>query len=124
MRRRLLTAVAGVLLAASVSPSAQAGICEVFRSPIRFATDAEVQMMVLSGRDCRIRFREKEVFPVERNQLTGWPLHGGARVEGMATAYYRSNPGYRGADRFSFTLCGAEGAMTACSRVTVRVHVR
>lgn len=122
--RTLVVLFAGAVLAASWPSTAAAAICEVFRRPIAFAVDSEVQIIVLSGRDCRVRFYDDEVFAVETIELTERPLHGGARVQPLATVYYRSNPGYRGNDRFAFKLCGAESGRRGCSNVFVRIRVR
>lgn len=119
---RLLLLPAVLVLA--LPSAAQAATCEVYRQPLAFATDAVVEMTVLSGRDCRIRYPDEELFEIRSNDLTGRPLHGGARVQGKATAYYRSNPGYKGRDHFAFTLCGENDGKSGCTRVMVKVQVR
>jgi hypothetical protein len=114
-----------VLVAALLAPgAAEAAICEVYRQPLKFAAEAVIEMIVVSGKDCRIRFPEDEQFEIERNEITARPLYGGARTEGTATAYYRSNPAYRGRDRFSFTLCGTDDGKAGCTHVQVKVLVR
>jgi hypothetical protein len=124
-RSRRLIAAAGLAgLALSAASPAGAAICEVYRQPLAFAADASIEMIVLSGMDCRIQFPPEEQFNIERNELTARPLHGGARVQAPASAYYRSNPGYKGRDRFSFTLCGAKGGKEGCSTIRVFVIVR
>ena len=80
-------------------------------------------MITESGKDCRIRFHRNEAFEVETTELSARPLHGGARVQPPLTAYYRSNPKFRGRDHFIFTLCGAQGEQTGCSSVYVKVVV-
>lgn len=111
--------------ACGLSSAADAATCEVFRQPLAFATDARIEMIVRSGRDCRVRFPSDEItFVIERNELTGRPLHGGARVQGAATAYYRSNPGYKGYDYFMFQVCGRHDERPGCSNILVKVLVR
>jgi hypothetical protein len=115
------TAAVLVLLAPA---AAKASTCEVYRQPLKFATQADVDMIVDSGRDCRVRFPADEVFDIEKNEVTGRPSYGGVKVDGTAGVYYRSNPGYRGPDRFAFTLCGHEGDKAGCSVIRVKVRVR
>jgi hypothetical protein len=106
------------------SESAGASTCEVYRHPLKFASEAEVDRIVDSGRDCRVRFPSDEVFDIEKNEVTGRPRYGGVKVDGTSGVYYRSNPGYRGPDRFAFTLCGHEGDKAGCSVIRVKVRVR
>lgn len=97
----------------------------MYRQPLAFGTDAKIEIIVRSGRDCRVRFPGDETrFEIERSELTGRPMHGGARVQDIATAYYRSNPGYKGRDRFMFRVCGRHDGKSACSNIVVRVFVR
>jgi hypothetical protein len=104
--------------------AAWSSTCEVYRQPLKFGTEANVDMIVESGRDCRVRFPSDEVFDIEKNQVTGMPRYGGAKVDGTSGVYYRSNPGYRGPDRFAFTLCGHEGGKAGCTVIRVKVRVR
>jgi hypothetical protein len=122
--RRLVAATAHALAVLAAMPEADAAVCDVYRQPLVFASEARIEMIVLSGMDCRIQYPAEEQFAIERNELITRPLHGGARVQGPATAYYRSNPGYKGRDRFSFTLCGVESGKEGCTTVRVRVIVR
>ena len=103
---------------------ADAAVCEVFRQPLKFAAEADVEMMVESGSDCRVRFPAGEVFDIEKNEVTARALYGGVKVDGTSGASYRSNPGYKGPDRFAFTLCGTEGEKAGCTVIRVRVRVR
>jgi hypothetical protein len=104
--------------------AAAASTCEVYRQPLKFAVEADVDMIVDSGRDCRVRFPSDEVFDIQKNEVTGRPRYGGVKVDGTTGVFYRSNPGYRGPDRFAFTLCGHEGEKTGCSVIRVKVRVR
>jgi hypothetical protein len=123
MRTRTILAAAAVLV--SIAPrSAGAATCEVFRQPLPFATITLVEMVVLSGKDCRVRFPDDEIFAIMSNEITVRPLYGGVRAQGTATAYYRSNPGFKGRDRFTFTLCGTDSGKEGCTDVRVKVLVR
>jgi hypothetical protein len=102
----------------------QAATCEVFRQPLPFAIETTVEMIVLSGKDCRVRFPDEEIFAITSNEITARPLHGGARAQGRASAYYRSNPGFKGRDGFMFTLCGSDDGKPGCTRVQVKILVR
>lgn len=116
-----------LVVAAAVSTAfdpAQAATCEVHRRPLVFASDADVDMFVKSGKDCRVKFSEPERFKVESNEIVARPHYGGVRVDTVSSVYYRSNPGYRGQDRFSFMLCGMEAGKRGCSTVRVKVSVR
>ncbi|MCC6947054.1 MAG: hypothetical protein IT539_04730 [Bradyrhizobiaceae bacterium] len=110
-------------VAAGPAP-ANAASCEVRRRPIVVAVDADVDMIVRSGQDCRVQFPKAEGFEAEQNEIGVRPHYGGVRVGGPSAVYYRSNPGYKGPDRFSFTLCGADGEKRGCSEVRVQVNVR
>ena len=68
-----------------------------------------------------MRFPADEIFDIEENEVTARALFGGVKVDGTSGISYRFNPGYRGPDRFVFTLCGTEGTNI---RVRVRVRVR
>lgn len=117
--------VLAVLTALSFgAPVAHAAECNVNRRPLVVAANAEVDMIVKSGRDCRIRFPAEEGFEPERGEIVDRPSHGGARMNGSYDIYYRSNPGYKGSDRFSFVLCGADYGKRGCSEIRVRINVR
>jgi hypothetical protein len=102
---------------------AQAGECEVYRVPLQLGADAGYQIITASGEDCRVPVRSPD-FVIESNEIIAPPRYGGARVDGITGTYYRSNPGYRGADAFAFGLCGSAGGKTGCSIVRVKVQVR
>jgi hypothetical protein len=112
-----------ILAFASLPQPAEALLCEVFRRPVALGRDAAIEMITESGKDCRVRFNRNEVFEVETSELSARPLHGGARVQAPLSAYYRSNPKFRGRDHFIFTLCGKQGEQTGCSSVYVKVVV-
>lgn len=117
-----VTLFAAIALGAGITP-ARAANCEVFGRPVALGVDTGVEMITRSGKDCRVRFYRDEVFEVETLELSARPLHGGARVQAPYSAYYRSNPGYRGRDHFIFTLCGSQGRKTGCSSVYVKVVI-
>jgi hypothetical protein len=81
-------------------------------------------MLVKSGKDCRVQYPADEGFEPVHGEIVIRPHHGGARVSGTFDVYYRSNPGYKGTDRFSFSLCGVTGTKQGCSEVRVKVNVR
>jgi hypothetical protein len=117
------TFAVAILAVASMPQRAEALLCEVFRRPVTLGQDAAIEMITESGKDCRVRFHRSEVFEVETSELSARPLHGGARVQAPLSAYYRSNPKFRGRDHFIFTLCGTQGERTGCSSVYVKVVV-
>lgn len=122
--RAIVFLIASLGAAAAGLAPANAADCEVRRYPIVINLDTEVEMIARSGKDCRVRFPKDEGFEAEQNEIGDRPHYGGVRVSGASTVYYRSNPGYKGPDRFSFTLCGAEGERRGCSEVRVKVRVR
>jgi len=123
-RKSAIVFAASAALIVVAPPPATAAECEVFRQPLKFAAEADVEMIVESGNDCRVRFPAGEVFDVEKNDVTARARYGGVKVDGTSGASYRSNPGYKGPDRFAFTLCGTEGEKTGCTVIRVRVRVR
>ncbi|MEX2128607.1 MAG: hypothetical protein WD871_10245 [Xanthobacteraceae bacterium] len=122
--RAPLIFIAATVLALIAPRAAAAATCEVYRQPLPFATDTDVEMIVLTGKDCRVRFADDEIFEIASNEVTARPRYGGVRAQGNATAYYRSNPGFKGRDRFTFTLCGTDDGKAGCTNVRVRVLVR
>jgi hypothetical protein len=121
---RTSTLALAILSAASMTQRAEALLCEVFRQPVKFGQDATIEMITEAGKDCRVRFHRSEVFEVETSELSARPLHGGAGVQAPLSAYYRSNPKFRGRDHFIFTLCGTQGDRTGCSSIYVKVVVQ
>jgi hypothetical protein len=126
MRWRCLVAsgLLGSALMTSVPVPSGAAACVVYRHEIVFDADSEVKMIVDSGKDCRILFPIGDKTRVDSNEFTAHPHHGGARVHGTSGAYYRSFPGYRGPDRFAFSICGMDDGKAACADVRVNVDVR
>ena len=108
----------------SVPAPSLAASCVIYRHEIVFAADSEVKMIVDSGKDCRILFPIGDKTRVDSNEITTHPHHGGVRVHGTSGAYYRSFPGYRGPDRFAFSICGMDDGKAACADVQVNVDVR
>lgn len=114
----------GALAAPLFAGPALAANCEVFRNRLTFASDTSVDMVVKSGLDCRVRYSLSDGIHIDSNTITERPRYGGARIDGTSAAYYRSNPGYRGPDRFTFTFCGEAGGKAGCSSVRVKIIVR
>jgi len=104
--------------------AARASVCEVHRRPLVIAADADVDMIVKSGKDCRVRYPADEGFEPVKGEIMERPHYGGARMSERFDVFYRSNPRYKGPDRFSFMLCGVSGAKQGCSEVRVKVNVR
>ena len=113
----------GAVLMSVPAPSLAAA-CVVYRHEIVFDADSQVKMIVDSGKDCRILFPIDKKTRVASNEITTHPHHGGVRVHGTSGAYYRSFPGYRGPDRFAFSICGMDDGKAACADVHVNVDVR
>lgn len=124
MRRGEIIAFTSILTLMAAALPADAAECVIYRNTIAFNAEMEVQMMVASGKDCRLHFPLNDKTVVDVNQITMHPHYGGVRVDGTSGAYYRSNPGYRGPDQFAFAFCGREGGKTGCAKVRVRVEVR
>lgn len=98
--------------------------CLIYRNSIKLGTQLSVQMMAPSGQDCRVRLPPEGRTVLDDNRVTAHPHHGGVRVEGFTGAAYRSNPGYKGPDRFGFEYCGRQDDKTVCTGVNVKVDVR
>lgn len=113
-----------LLCAALLPTAAGAAECTVYRSRIDFENEMLVRMLAQGGEDCRVQFTPGEQFTADVNEIVERPHHGGARVHGTSSAYYRSNPGYRGPDRFAFQFCGRNAGKPACATVQVKVNVR
>lgn len=125
---RMLRIIASVpfgalLMAGAVLPAVGAE-CVVYRHAIVFNADSEVRMIVESGKDCRVSFPLDEKTRVDSNEITAHPRYGGVRVHGTSGAYYRSNSGYRGPDRFAFSFCRADAGKPTCADIVVKVDVR
>jgi len=123
MRRSAILVATAVAVLLALEP-ASAATCEVYRNRLAFTADTNVDMIVLSGKDCRVRFPLADKVQIDSNEVTARPRYGGVRTDGTSGAYYRSNPGYRGQDQFTFTLCGVEGDKSGCSNIRVKVTVR
>jgi len=113
-----------VTLALIGTAPVHAANCEVFRNRLTFASDTSVEMIVRNGLDCRVRYPLADSIHIDSNMITERPRYGGARIDGTSAAYYRSNPGYRGPDRFTFTFCGEAGGKPGCSNIRVKITVR
>jgi hypothetical protein len=112
------------ILLTSFAGAAQAGNCEVYRVPLKINADVGYQIITTSGEDCRVAVRRSPEFGIASSEIVAFPRYGGVRVDGATATYYRSNPGYRGADAFAFALCGSAGGEAGCSTVRVKVQVR
>jgi hypothetical protein len=123
MNRFLIFFLLGAVYLAATPQAARAAECVIYRHEIVFAADSEVRMKVESGKDCRVMFPLGPKARVDKSEITTHPFYGGARLHGMSGAYYRSNPGYRGPDHFSFSFCGEGGGRTGCADVQVKVTV-
>ena len=122
--RIMISASCGALLLTGAAGPAAGAECVVYRYPIVFNTDSGARMIVESGKDCRVSFPLAEKTRVDSNEITAKPRYGGVRVHGTSGAYYRSNPGYRGPDQFSFSFCAANAGKSACADIVVKVDVR
>lgn len=116
-----------LLIAAATLPASPALAnkpCEIVHVPESLGEAAEAEVVVRSGFDCAIRIKAAERLEAGRSEVTAPPSYGGARPQGLAGASYRSNPGYKGRDGFTLTLCRNEGGRASCSDVRVKVRVR
>ena len=127
LRAAAFATLSGFAALAGAGPASSAE-CVIYRHSVAFGAEQEVQMMVSSGKDCRVQFPLRTQTVIDVNEITAHPHYGGVRVHGTSGAYYRSNPGYRGPDQFAFAFCGQDtgknAGKTACARVRVRVEVR
>ena len=121
---KIAFAFATALASLSMLAEADAASCRVLPFRLFIAADALTSINVESGKDCLISIPSDGSFMLESNRITAAPEHGGAKPNGVAGAFYRSNPGYRGKDAFAFTLCGSENGKPGCATVRVRVYVR
>ncbi len=116
-------AFAAALATISMLAVAEAASCRFLPFRLFIAAAAVTSMNVESGKDCLVGIPSDGSFMLESNRITAPPGHGGARPNGVAGAFYRSNPGYRGKDAFAFTLCGSDNGKPGCATVRVRVYV-
>jgi hypothetical protein len=106
------------------SAAALGAECQVNRNAVQLGMRMNVQMLATSGQDCRVRLPPEGGNLLDVNRITTHPHHGGVRVEGFSGAAYRSNPGYKGLDRFAFEFCGWQDGRSICTAVNVKVDVR
>ncbi len=87
------------------------------------ASRSEVEMSASSGMDCVIRLTLPRRYKLTARRITEKPNNGVVSIEGQ-TAFYRSVPGFVGADRFVVELDGKafDGAGTAVIVVNVTVE--
>ena len=117
-------AFAAALATISMLAKADAASCRFLPFRLFIAADALTSINVESGKDCLVSIPSGGSFMLASNEITARPEHGGAKPNGVAGAFYRSNPGYRGKDAFAFTLCGSDNGKPGCATVRVRVYVR
>jgi hypothetical protein len=84
---------------------------------------ATVQMIAESGKDCVIRLSATRRFTIVGRRIAEEPANGKVTIEGE-TAFYRSLPNFRGADRFVAEVTGKGSDGEGTSVVTVNVTVR
>jgi hypothetical protein len=116
---------ASVLLLLAATPSQ----AECHHDYFRFYHGSEVSatMRVSSGAPCSIKFTNSGRSNIDSIAITKQASHGTASWNG-STAYpgvsYRSAPGYKGDDEFSFDISGARARSTSPASVRVSVDVK
>jgi hypothetical protein len=116
---------ASVLLLLATTPC-QAE-CHVDHFNFYHGSEAPATMHVSSGAPCLMKFTNHGRSNIDSIAITKQASHGTASWNG-STAYpgvsYRSSPGYKGEDEFSFDISGASGRSTSPASVRVSVEVK
>jgi len=114
--------VGGIALVAASAGSARAE-CNVMRFRFFPAVQSESTMTVTSGRNCGVilhaggRSRFDAVGIVQR------PQHGPLSPRSGVGVTYRSSPGYKGADSFTFTVKGSMSGGNGTATIRIGVSV-
>jgi hypothetical protein len=114
------------LIVCCLSTTPVRAACNMPRFPVDFGTDISTSMSVSNDSRCEMKFwsgRSGNTF--ESIRILERPQHGiVAKAEGFPSVAYRPNPGFRGADSFSFIVSGRgnRGPKSSTIRVSVTVQ--
>jgi len=101
--------------------------CHVDHFKFFHGSEVPATMHVTSGAPCSIKFTNDRQSSIDSIAITGQPKHGSASwngSNGYPAVSYRSSPGYKGQDDFSFDISGTSqrSSSPASVRVSVDVH--
>ncbi len=101
--------------------------CHVDHFNYYHGSEAPATMHASSGAPCSMKFTNGRKSNIDSIAITKQANHGAASWNG-STAYpgvsYRSSPGYKGQDEFSFDISGASTRSTSPASVRVSVDVK
>jgi hypothetical protein len=101
--------------------------CQVDHFNFYHGSEAPATMHASSGAPCLMKFTNGWKSNIDSIAITKQASHGAASWNG-STAYprvsYRSSPGYKGQDEFSFDISGASSRSTSPESVRVSVDVK
>lgn len=101
--------------------------CRVDHFNYYHGSEAPATMHVSSGAPCLMKFTNGGKSSIDSIAITEQAKHGAASWNG-STGYpgvsYRSSPGYKGLDEFSFDISGASARSTSPASVRVSVDVK
>ena len=120
----LLKAQAMLLIFAATPCKAE---CHVDHFNFYHGSEVPATMHTTSGAPCSIKFTNGRSSNIDSIAITGQPKHGAVSwngLNGSPAVLYKSSPGYKGSDDFSFDISGTSKRSTspASVRVSVDVH--
>ena len=122
MRPILLTAAA-LMLGAANGPAYADCITEPFSIPY-FGGSAVTAIAARSGEPCSISGVTGGASTISSVEVSAPPRNGSATVGQGYAVWYRSQPGFTGADAFEFTMSGTSDGRPGTSTVRVQVTVQ
>jgi hypothetical protein len=115
----------GLLLLLAATPCS--ADCHVDHFNFFHGSESPATMHAGSGAPCSMNFVNGGKSNIDSIAITKQASHGAASWDG-STAYprvsYRSSPGYKGQDEFSFDISGASTRSTSPASVRVSVDVK
>jgi hypothetical protein len=111
-----------VLLVAA-QPAGAACMSEPFSIPY-WGVNGVTAMAVTSGESCSVSGVTGGNSIISSVQVSTAPRNGTATVGQADAVWYRSHPGFTGADLFEFTMSGASDGRPGSSTVRVQVTVQ
>jgi hypothetical protein len=110
-----------------LAPTPCRAACQVDHYNFYHGSEVSTTMYVTSGAQCSIDFQISGKSSIDSIAITKQARHGAASWNGSA-AYakvrYKSSPGYKGQDEFSFDILGPSQRSSSPASVRVSVEVR
>ena len=110
-----------------LAPTPCRAACQVDHYNFYHGSEVSTTMYVTSGAQCSIDFQISGKSSIDSIAITKQASHGAASWNGSnayPTVSYRSSPGYKGQDEFSFDISGASSRSTSPASVRVSVDVK